>query len=706
MDGKLTHLLIKPSGSKSVRDLSDTLVVDMMKSSPRVVALLILATLILPLTASQISPDNERGGLDAAGEWQPRHSLEIHDEWWDDWSRDKNHDKIDDRLSWLLTQPNDVSSQWWKRAEPGYARVFVDYDHHPSTADVKALEDLGATVTFRPIYLDSLIANVPLDIIHPKSSLLQLSGLVMLEDLGLAETHMNEAAPNMGVDQVWSQYGYDGTGVTIAVLDTGVRGDHEGLNDMDDELTIGCNQPEPDPINPNPIIIDCDPKISAFYDAVITDSEQPAGESYDSGTHGSHVAGIAAGTGGGQVSADGARYIGVAPGAWVINILACCDGDIQDIIEGAEWAIENRNSKGIDILTSSLGEQQLEIHFDNDGSSAWSQQMDAVASSGIITFLSAGNEFGGATFAGCNTIDSPGDANLPITVASLDKDLGLAIYSSRGYTSDGRVKPDVSVIGSNIMAPDAATSDGYTSKSGTSMATPLMAGIAALMVEANPDITHEQVKAIISADSIERDLQLLDDPGFNDCSVLESRPDNEFGYGQADPLLFVQSAGAIDSSLNITMNLETLQQIGNESRISGFSSGGSPGLGYVQIKVGGGDWQQATDLSNNGDWSSWNLKLQPHIESGNSTVYSRLVISDDQMSPVDARRVILIDGQTDVSEGIAGEMTFGLYLLLVSIIAIFALLGWTAFMARRKGVNDDLIVDGSQPNLSVDEDIN
>ena len=77
------------------------------------------------------------------------------------------------------------------------------------------------------------------------------------------------------------------------------------------------------------------------------------------------------------------------------------------------------------------------------------------------------------------------------------------------------------------MAPDAATSDGYTSKSGTSMATPLMAGIAALMVEANPDITHEQVKSIISSDSIERDLQLLDDPGFNDCSILESRPDNE-----------------------------------------------------------------------------------------------------------------------------------------------------------------------------------
>ena len=670
--------------------MSNTHLVDMMKTSRRVIALLILATLIFPLTASQIIPHDERGGLDAAGKWQPRKSLEIHDEWWEDWSRDKNQDKIDDRLSWMLTQSSDVYSQWWKRAEPGYARVFVDYDHHPSTADVNALEDLGATVTMRPIYLDSLIANVPIEIINSESPLLQLSGLVMLEDLGLAETHMNEAAPNMGVDDVWSQYGYDGTGVTIAVLDTGVRGDHEGLNDMDDELTIGCEQPDPDPVNPNPnpVVLDCDPKISAFYDAVITNSEQPAGESYDSGTHGSHVAGIAAGTGGGQSSADGAKYIGVAPGAWIINILACCDGDIQDIIEGAEWAIENKNSKSIDILTSSLGEQQVEIHFDNDGSSAWSQQMDAVAASGIITFLSAGNEFGGATFAGCNTIDSPGDANLPITVASLDKDLGLAIYSSRGYTSDGRVKPDVSVIGSNIMAPDAATSDGYTSKSGTSMATPLMAGIAALMVEANPDITHDQVKAIISADSIERELQLLDDPGFNDCSLLESRPDNEFGYGQADPLQFVQSAGAIDSSLNISMNILTLQHIANESIISGISSGGSPGVGLVQVKVGGGDWQQATDLSSSSDWASWNLKLEPHLESGNSTIYSRLVISDDQMSPVDARRVILTDELADSNEEITGEISFSIYALIITLFVIVIFLGRRAYLNRYRPIND------------------
>ena len=207
------------------------------------------------------------------------------------------------------------------------------------------------------------------------------------------------------------------------------------------------------------------------------------------------------------------------------------------------------------------------------------------------------------------------------------------------------------------------------------MATPLMAGIAALMVEANPDLTHDQVKDIIITDSIERDLQLLDDPGLNDCSILENRPDNEFGYGQADPLLFVQSAGSIDSSLNVSMNVDTLQQIGNESIISGTSSGGVSDIGFVQIKVGGEDWQQATDISSTGDWSSWNVKLQPHIESGNSTMYSRLVISEDRMSPVDARRVVLIDGQNNFNGATEELMPFGVYALILPLLGAIALLG-------------------------------
>ncbi len=656
------------------------------------VASALILVLILPMAASTLLVDKGRGGYDADGVWQDSVELSLHHEWWLDWSRDKDGDSIDDRLEWLLEQPVEFQEDWWRRAPTGHARVFIDYDHQPSDADVEALQDLGVIVTFRAKYLDTVAASIPLELISEESPLFDLRGLVMLEDLGLAEPHMNEANPNMGVNEVWDTFGFDGTGVTVAVLDTGVRGDHEGLNDMDDD-PFTCVDDPPDPLDPNPdpIPADCDPKIKAFYDAVYTDSEQPASESFDSGTHGTHVAGIAAGSGGGQTAPDGSRYIGTAPGAWVINILACCEGDIEDIIEGAQWAIENQQRHGIDILTSSLGEQQFEVHFDNDGSSAWSRQMDAVADSGIITTLSAGNELGGITIAGCNTIDSPGDAHLPVTVASLDKDLGLAIYSSRGYTSDGRVKPDISTIGSNIMAPDAATNDGYTSKSGTSMATPLMAGIAALMKEANPDLTHSDFKDILAAHAIEREIS-LSDPGMNDCSLLETRPDNEFGYGQADPMAFVQAAGSIDPSLNVSMDVTTMQEIGNQSYISGTASGAAPGMGLVEVRVGGGEWKGAADLSREKDWSSWNIKLDAFTDTGNSTIYARLVVSDDSVSPVDARRVVLLDGAGSGGMGPGGDViSLGVTVFLVPFLIACAALGITARRERwdkQFGVSD------------------
>ena len=640
-----------------------------------IIASVLILVLLLPIATSSFNMERGRGGYDADGVWTESVELALHHQWWLDWSRDADHDFVDDRIEWLLEQPVDVQQDWWRKAGPEHARVFIDYDHQPTDADVEALTKLGVEVTLRAHYLDTVAATIPLELLQDPATLLSLSGLVMIEDLGLAEPHMNEAVPTMGVDDVWNDFGFIGTGVTIAILDTGIRGDHEGLNDLDDDR-FTCIDDPPDPLDPNPdpIPADCDPKITAFYDAVYTHSEQPPEDSFDSGTHGSHVAGIAAGTGGGQTAVDGSRYIGAAPGAWLINILACCEGDIEDIIEGAQWAIDNKENLGIDVLTSSLGEQQFEIHIDNDGSSAWSRQMDAVADSGIITTLSAGNEFGGATIVGCNTIDSPGDANLPVTVASLDKNLDLAIYSSRGYTSDGRVKPDVAAIGSNIMAPDAATNDGYTSKSGTSMATPLMAGIAALMKEANPDLTHAEFKDIIAAHAIEREIS-LGDPGLNDCSLLESRPDNEFGYGQADPLAFVEAAGSIDRSLNVSMDIITLQEIGNESYIAGTSSGGALGLGLVEVKVGGGEWKGAADLSNNGDWATWRVKLDPHLESGNSTIYARLRVTDDSISPIDARRVVLID-EMAIAGAAEGLTSFGSYVFFVPFVLVLALLGY------------------------------
>ena len=647
-------------------------------------ASLALLVLIAPLASSSISVEPSRqGGFDANGDWIPSVESDIHWNWWTHWSRDKDSNSLDDRLEWLIEQPEQTQRDWWKRAPEGSARIFVDYDHHPTDADVSALESLGVKVTFRFGYLNTVSGTSPIAPIIDEGGIRSLNGVVMVEDLGLAEVNMHEAVPNMGVDTVWEDFGLDGTGSVIAILDTGVRGDHEGLNDMDDDpFTCIDDPPEPDPLDPDPqpIPADCDPKIIAFFDAVFTDEEQDPSTSYDSGTHGSHVAGIAAGSGGGQTDpVTGLRYVGAAPGAYLINILGCCDGDIEDVMQGAQWAIDNKEKYGIDIVTSSLGEQQFEVHVDNDGNSAWSRQMDMVVEAGIITTLSAGNEFGGATLAGCNTIDSPGDAQLPVTVASLDKDLGLAIYSSRGYTSDLRVKPDVATIGSDIMAPDAATQDGYTSKSGTSMATPLMAGIAALMVQANPDLTPAEFKSIIAAHSIERDVQLLDDPGFNDCSILESRPDNEFGYGQADPSAFVEAAGSIDRSLNVSIEMETMQEVGNESYINGHSSGAGIGQSTtrVEIRVGGGEWKEAEDDSPLEDWSIWSIRLDPHQESGNSTIFARLVVDDEHISPVDARRVILLDQPATSGGGSGGSSSSNILIigvgLMISILVGFVL---------------------------------
>ena len=648
-------------------------------------ASLALLVLIAPLVSSSISFEPSRqGGFDANGDWVPSVESDIHWNWWTHWSRDKDSNSLDDRLEWLIEQPEQTQRDWWKRAPEGSARIFVDYDHHPTDADISALESLGVEVTFRFGYLNTVSGTSPIAPIIDEGGIRSLNGVVMVEDLGLAEVNMHEAVPNMGVDTVWEDFGLDGTGSVIAILDTGVRGDHEGLNDMDDDpFTCIDDPPEPDPLNPEPqpIPADCDPKIIAFFDAVFTDEEQDPSTSYDSGTHGSHVAGIAAGSGGGQTDpTTGLRYVGAAPGAHLINILGCCDGDIEDVMQGAQWAIDNKEKYGIDIVTSSLGEQQFEVHVDNDGSSAWSRQMDMVVEAGIITTLSAGNEFGGVTIAGCNTIDSPGDAQLPVTVASLDKDLGLAIYSSRGYTSDLRVKPDVATIGSDIMAPDAATQDGYTGKSGTSMATPLMAGIAALMVQANPDLTPAEFKSIIAAHSIERDVQLLDDPGFNDCSILETRPDNEFGYGQADPTAFVEAAGSIDRSLNVSMEIETLQEIGNESYINGHSSGA--GIGQpttrVEIRVGGGDWKEAEDDSPLEDWSLWSIRLDPHQESGNSTIFARLVADEEHISPVDARRVILLDTPATSGGGSGGSSSSNILIIGVGLM-LSVLVGFVIF---------------------------
>ena len=637
--------------------------------------------------------------------------------WWDNYSRDKDHDGISDVLIWKLDQGE-------RFFNPGEARVFVRYDHQPTDYDVEKLENAGVEVTYRAKYIDLLATTMPRNLISEIST---WEGVVMLDDIGKAEPHMATAVPTMGVDNVWNDYGIYGEGISIAIVDTGVNNAHVGLDDFDDNGFTN------------------DLKVAAYYDAgqdAIICSENGlsgtlpcfAGQSVDSGTHGSHVAGIAAGTGDGETADDGTPHIGVAPKAHLVNVLSCCDGDIEDIIRGMEWTIEYQNlvQPNIRVLTSSLGEQQIEFHIDNDGSSAWSQIADAAVESGLVVTLSAGNELGSITAAGCNTIDSPGDARLPITVASLDQDLSLAIYSSRGYTSDGRVKPDVAAIGSSIWAPDATNNVGYTPKSGTSMATPLMAGIVALTLEANPDLTPAEVKeTLIAGYAIEREV-LNDDPdaASNNCSTLETRPDNEYGYGQADPLVFVEVAGKIDPevSVNWSLNYEMEEINGtmvpvkpklyNDDMLEGtaVTMNKPTAGGGVQIKFGASEWYTATDTSSQKNWATWELKVPDNLEFESNqtmTLSARLVLEGgESMSAVNSFSVVYLDETRPASLLIEGLTDLGGMIFLPIVLLAAVAMGYIFTQPRRSKSNleveesggdefvwDDDIVVAGQSNL-------
>jgi len=582
--------------------------------------------------------------------------------WWKSYARDKDRDGISDLLVWKLEQG--------ERFYPaGQARVFVRYGHHPTDADVADLEEAGAEITLRAKYLDLLGTTMPRDLIPRVAN---WPGVVMLDDIPKAVTHMHEAVPVMGVDQVWDTYGIDGEGITVAVVDTGVDGQHVGLDDMDD-----------DPLTD-------DPKILRYYNAY-DDQDYDGRMSEDSGTHGTHVAGIVAGTGDGDTAPDGSRYIGAAPGANLVNVLTCCAGDVDDIIRGIEWTIDNQDEYNIRVMTSSLGEQQVEFHIDTDGMAAWSQAVNAAVDSGIIVTLAAGNEFGAATVAGCNTIDSPGDAASPITVAALDKDLSLAVYSSRGYTSDGRVKPDVATPGSSIMAPNKGTVTGYTSKSGTSMATPFMAGVAALTLQANPSLTPQEFKeTMVGTYSINREIWEENDFS-NDCSAaergpnLEAIPDNEYGYGQADPMTYVEVAGRIDPSLLVAWDLEpdtveingTLVEVRSEVYNLSWQKGSADDGGLdvttgVQVRIGASDWVLAEDTSSGGDWSSWKVQMTPENGAvpGNQTLWARLVVDDETMSAVDTVSIVLLDEKAPADEDDSPAPGLWLTMMMVAGVAV------------------------------------
>ncbi|MFF0746380.1 S8 family serine peptidase [Streptomyces sp. NPDC004111] len=278
---------------------------------------------------------------------------------------------------------------------------------------------------------------------------------------GVRRASLDRSVKQIGADKAW-QAGYDGTGVKIAVLDTGVDRTHDDLKTQ----VVG------------------EKNFSASADAV------------DRVGHGTHVASIAAGTG----AKSGGRYKGVAPGAKIISGKVLNDegvGDDSGIIAGMEWAA----AEGADVINLSLGGP------DSPETDPLEAAVDKLsAEKGVLFAVAAGNSGPGA-----GSVDSPGSADAALTVGAVDKDDKLADFSGVGpRVGDGAVKPDVTAPGVAITAAAAAGSaidtdpatphpaPGYLQIDGTSMATPHVAGAAALLKQRHPTWKPADLKGALT----------------------------------------------------------------------------------------------------------------------------------------------------------------------------------------------------------------
>lgn len=285
---------------------------------------------------------------------------------------------------------------------------------------------------------------------------------------------LDTASPVVSAPETWN-LSYTGEGITVAIIDTGIY-------------------PHPDLIKPNKRLV-------AFRDFIKNKTSF-----YDDNGHGTHVAGCVAGNG----YKSGNKYKGTAPKANLVGVKVLDrmgSGRLSTVIAGVQWCITQKEKLGIRVINLSLGSAAHSSYEDDPMCRAVEQAWSA----GIVVVAAAGNEGPES-----GTIGSPGIDPKIITVGAADdhntvpkKDDSIADFSSRGPTVDGLIKPDVVCPGVNIISLAAPGSllnkqlrknkvgTDYLSLSGTSMATPICAGVVALILQAFPKLLPDQVKTLL-----------------------------------------------------------------------------------------------------------------------------------------------------------------------------------------------------------------
>ncbi|MEU4480475.1 S8 family serine peptidase [Micromonospora sp. NPDC023966] len=308
---------------------------------------------------------------------------------------------------------------------------------------------------------------------------------------GRVHPALEHSVPQIGAPAAWAA-GRDGTGVRVAVLDTGVDATHPDLAG----------------------------RIAEAQDFT------GGGSTRDGHGHGTHVAATIAGSG---AASDGLRK-GVAPGARLLIGKVLDDGGSgydSGIIAGMEWAAHS----GAKVVSMSLGGPAT------DGTDPMSQSVnDLTAETGTLFVIAAGNE------GAAGTVGTPGAASGALTVGAVDRDDNLADFSSRGpRVGDNGLKPEITAPGVGIVAARASGTsmgtpmdDAYTAASGTSMATPHVAGAAAIIAQEHPDWTAGQLKdALVSTTRANPTLTVFEQGGGR-VDVARALSQRVYGSATAD----------------------------------------------------------------------------------------------------------------------------------------------------------------------------
>ena len=632
--------------------------------------------------------------------------------WWETTSRDLNRNGIVD---------------WLEQIEDEY-KIGVMYDHQLTNDDFQLLNDIGIEVKYHVTTVNGLLLGTVNSSLFETIS--NFPGVLMIEPYGKVVFYGDVQTPAIKASNssiypegAWD-LGYTGSGVNVAIVDTGIDDEHPGLAG----------------------------KAVAGYDAVCSDdplclaSFQEDDGSFDpddQNQHGTACAGMAT-SNGILPSGESSNFTGAAPDANLVDVrigTAFGAGPFENYIieqefyesamDGLNWVIDNKDtawagadneSHGIDIISLSWGITSHETGG-SDGSDMFSQVLDEATLAGVVVSVAAGNS--GSDNDG---LSGMGASSLSITVGALDdknsidrEDDGIASYSSRGPRRDNNdgnpydeMKPDVSAPGTNIVQAEAchasgggcynripgqdASNNGYSGRgSGTSYATPAVSGILALMIEANPDLDPLALREILKLTSERKDtLSSADGEGVEEgpwatAPELDPYWNRHFGWGMVDAHAAVTSSLLNTDTENINVDLQTYiidtqtgwQTGSSTNKITGHSWSRSGSVDRIEYSVNGKSWQQVNYLpsSNESIYIDWeiNLGAKDLAFTGDHTVLVRAVDENNQHS-ISAHSEFYAYGE-------ASDSSSGENLALLVVVGVFLLVGMAVLVYRKNYLN-------------------